>query len=454
MPVGRTCTWLLLGVFLGGGSWVGAAAAATTATKSTSARNSTKTSKRRRTPRPPKVSAARRSASLEAVQAHLIRAATVGIINPTALVPFFERLFFSTGDTNRPLRVLQFGDSHTASDAWPGAIRKRFQFRFGSGGPGFVHAGRPFRGYRRLDAPGSMSRGWMPAGLLNREGDGVYGISGVSLTSQRAGEQISLKGEGSRLEVFYYRQPPGGSFELYVNGMNLATVDTAGEAGPGYFRAEIGEGPHAIELKTLSASPVRLFGWVLENPRGITWETLGINGAQADLVLGWQNELLRSQIERRDPALIVLAYGTNEARKKGWTYESYKAAFAEVLRRFRASAPTASILVLGPPDQSIRVSRRWRIVEGVDIILEAQRAAALESGCAFWDIRASMGGRGVMRQWVEAGLAQGDFVHLTSAGYQALGDSLYDTMMGQYGDFAAVRRDWLGATSDGPSSKD
>ncbi len=47
-------------------------------------------------------------------------------------------------------------------------------------------------------------------------------------------------------------------------------------------------------------------------PAAPAWETLGINGAQADLLLGWNPEILRAHVERRDPALIVLAYGTNE----------------------------------------------------------------------------------------------------------------------------------------------
>ena len=454
MQGGRSVAWLLVGIFLAGWLLPDAESAQRRSSKPRSSTATKKTSTRRRVPRAPKVTAAQRAASREAVQTHLADAASHGVINPAALVPFFELLFLGSEDGNRSVRVLQFGDSHTASDSWPGVMRARFQYRFGSGGPGFVQAGRPFPGFRRSDARSRMSKGWKPEGLLNREGEGRYGLAGVSVEASRAGEELSLEADGSRLEVFYYRQPGGGAFQIDLDGATLANVDTDGEAGPGYFSAEIGDGVHQIAMRTLSRDPVRVFGWVVERSGGVTWETLGINGAQADLLLGWNDGLLAEHIERRDPALIILAYGTNEARKKDWTYESYKATFAEVLRRFRVFAPSASILVLGPPDQSILVSRRWRITEGVDRILEAQRDAAVESGCAFWDIRAAMGGKGVMRQWVEAGLAQGDYVHLTSAGYQALGDSLYDTLMGQYGMFAAVRRDWVGTISDGSSSKD
>ena len=37
----------------------------------------------------------------------------------------------------------------------------------------------------------------------------------------------------------------------------------------------------------LTDAPVRLFGWVAEHARGVTYETLGINGAQASIVFNW-----------------------------------------------------------------------------------------------------------------------------------------------------------------------
>lgn len=431
-----------------------AAAAKKGATKASSKKRTVKRRAARRVPARPKVSAAQKAIAQESVAQSVNVAINAGIRNAAALVPYYEMLYQTREGRGEPLRVLQFGDSHTASDDWGSAIRVKLQSAFGRGGPGFVHAGRPYAGFRRMDAKTSMSRGWEPAGLLNRDGDGIYGISGVSLSTRRAGETLTLEAAASRVEVFYLRQPGGGSFTVAMDGATLATVPTDGESGAGYYRSEVPSGTHSFTLTTAGNAPVRVFGWVAENAGGVTWETLGINGAQADLLLGWNDEILRSQLMRRDPALIVLAYGTNEARRSDWTYQSYKDAFTKVLEKLRADAPAASILVIGPPDQSIRVRRKWATHQGVDHILSAQMDAALENGCAFWDLRATMGGKGAMREWVQAGLAQGDFVHFTSLGYQVLGESLYELMMGQYGIFTAVRRQWIGTTANGPSSKD
>jgi lysophospholipase L1-like esterase len=68
-------------------------------------------------------------------------------------------------------------------------------------------------------------------------------------------------------------------------------------------------------------------------------------------------------------------------------------------------------------------------MDRVDMIVAAQRNAALSNGCAFWDIREGMGGKGSMRQWVVAGLAQKDYVHFTQDGYRLLGGALYEELI-------------------------
>ncbi|MBN9660741.1 MAG: hypothetical protein J0H49_21295 [Acidobacteria bacterium] len=420
---------------------------AKTSTRKTAAR-------KRSVPKPPPVTAEQKAEATESVQAHMAEAVDLGIQNAAAMVPFYEMLYRQQQQPgSEPLRVLHFGDSHTASDDWAGELRARFQQKFGDGGPGFVQAGRPFAGFRRFDAKATMSRNWKPEGLLAREGDGLYGIAGVSLATARANETITLEAEGQTLEFYYLLQPGGGSFTLADNDVVLDTVSTDGTVGPGFYRKELAAGAHRLVLRTVDNAPVRVHGWVLEKRGGITWEPLGINGAQADLLLLWDQQVLRKEIERRNPALVVLAYGTNEARRPDWTSESYAQSLGQVVKAIRAASPTTSILIIGAPDQAIYSRRRVVPYEAVDKILIAQRDAALANGCAFWNLRAAMGGKGSMKQWVQAGLAQGDFVHLTSPGYRLVGDSLFELIMGQYGVFQTVRRQVLGANDNGPSIK-
>jgi lysophospholipase L1-like esterase len=148
----------------------------------------------------------------------------------------------------------------------------------------------------------------------------------------------------------------------------------------------------------------------------------------------------KSNIERHNPALIVLSYGTNEAGRRDWNLESYRDMFARLIERLRADAPTAAILVIGPPDRAIRVrGKGWVTLDNVDMIVEAEREAALAKGCAFWDQRAKMGGKGSMREWVLAGMAQSDYVHLTAPGYHMIGDAMFRDLMSEYDLFKKAR---------------
>ncbi|MBI4890896.1 MAG: hypothetical protein HY821_09755 [Acidobacteria bacterium] len=404
-------------------------------------------------PKPPPTTAEQRAIATSSVHNRIDSSVELGIQNASAMVPFYEMLYrLETTPGAEPVRVLQFGDSHTASDDWTAVIRARFQQKFGDGGPGFTQAGHPYLGYRRYDSKGAMTRGWKPVGLLAREGDGWYGLAGVGLDAKLAGQAISLEAEGTSVEVFYLRQPGGGRITLSENGVPIETIPTDDETGPGYFRHELPAGPHSLSLRTEDNLPVRVFGWVLEKPHGITWETLGVNGAQADLLLLQQGSLLRNHIARRNPALVILAYGTNEARRPDWTVESYKATLHRVITLVREAAPSASILIVGAPDQMLRSRRRIVPLDGIDRILTAQRDAALSYGCGFWNLRTAMGGPQSMKQWVQAGMAQGDFVHFTSPGYRLLGDALFELLTGQYGVFQSVRKQLIGTSENGPQS--
>jgi lysophospholipase L1-like esterase len=388
------------------------------------------------------VSAQTRAEANEGVFQKVANGADLPVENAAALVPFFEQLYrHQQGEMSGPLRILHYGDSHTAADEWTGDLRSRFQEKFGDGGSGYSFAGRPWNGYRREDVRTGSTRGWHSDGLVGRSGDGIYGLGGVSMSTKSPHEGVYLLADGQQFELFYLQQPGGGSVQIYDNGAPVERISTDGEAGPGYYRYETVPGSHRFEAETLDHSPVRLFGWVAENLTGVTYETLGINGAQASIVLNWNDTVLRSNIERRNPALIVIAYGTNEAGRKDWTLDTYRDMFIQLIARFREAAPTATIFVIGPPDRYVKTRKGWVAMENLDTIVEAQRQASAASGCAFWDLRAKMGGKGAMREWVLAGMAQNDHVHFTLPGYRMIGDAVFRDLMNQYEVFLKARGD-------------
>lgn len=383
-----------------------------------------------------------RAAALQEVQSRMDGGGprATFVQNPAALIPFFEQLRrLEKNEWTGVLPLLAFGDSHTAADEWTDALRQAFQQRFGDGGNGFSMAGR-IAGYRRFDVKTGNSIGWAHQGLLSASSDGLHGIAGVSFNAHRAGEATYVTADASRVELHYWRQPGGGAISLLANGQPLQTVSTDGPRGFGFLELQPSGGAQRFEVQTLDPLPVRLLGWVTEKNRGVTVEPLGINGAQVGIFRNWNSELLTSQVARRNPGLILLAYGTNEAANRDLTYEGYKATVSGFLKRLRQAAPTASILVLGPPDRMSRTAGGAVPFPGFSRIVQAQRDAARENNCAFWDLQERMGGVGSLQRWVTAGAAQWDYVHFTSAGYRLIGATLFNDLMDAYVGFQQARQ--------------
>ena len=401
--------------------------------------------KKPKRPAAPAISATARNAALRHVDGYLEDSADQPVAQPGTLVPFFERLLrLKSSEDKTPVHIIHWGDSHTAADDLTGGLRDHFRERFGDGGSGFSLAGRPFLGYRRFDAHGGGTTGWHSEGLRTGAGDGWFGLGGVSIGAERPSQSVYLETDCDRLEIQFLQQPGGGRIALYDSDQWIDEISTDGERAAGYARYAASPGPHRFVLRTLDYRPVRLFGWVADKAAGVTYEALGINGAEASLILKWDETMLATYLQRRSPALIVLAYGTNEASDPLWRQQSYREMLGDLVARLRQAAPAASILLLGPADRWSIVHGRWQLVPGIDSVAADQQAVCKELGCAYWDTRRRMGGPGSMRDWLYAGLAQGDRVHFNSAGYRRLASVLFADLM-QY--FEAFRKARL-ETSD------
>lgn len=361
---------------------------------------------------------------------------------PEALTRFYGALEDLRGgqDTDGKVRVLVYGGSHTDADIYPQYVRSYLQERFGDGGHGFVHVARPWRWYRHVDYRVEGAKYWITEHAQRRKGrdDGFYGLMGCSLaakTKRAFGKVVPRGGAvGADYEIYFLRQPKGGSFQVLADGKKLATVRTrAEEPGPGYHHFVLPEGQHEIEVKLDGNGEVRLFGMTIEREQpGVVVDTLGIGGTRAANMLRWDETTWTDNVSHRDPDLVVLFYGTNEATDEDQPIAAYEHDLRAVLDRIQGAAPHASCLIMGPGDFPRRgEDGAWQNRQRIDDIIEVQRRVSAESGCAFWDTKAFMGGKGSMPLWAAAQppMAKQDHIHFTKRGYVRIGMGLVDAMM-------------------------
>jgi lysophospholipase L1-like esterase len=356
------------------------------------------------------------------------------IENAAALSSFFRSLAATkSGERLEPVRIMQFGDSHTAADILTAQLRRRFQTEFGDGGPGFIVPRNPMSTRRRGVISGA-SPGWMIEGIGSRiAADNIYGPAGIALATSLPNEKVWLQNDSSHFEVYYVLQPGGGSIDIEMDGASvldapLSLASRVPRLGH-FFYDEPSMVTHRLEVRSLTRGKVRLLGIVGEHINaGVVFDVFGINGARAARLLSWNVPAFSGVLAQRKPDLIILAFGTNEAGDPGWTPAGYEQLLIRILRRLHAAAPQASLLVYGPPDRADLPLAAARMPQ----VVASQRRAAIAGNAAFWSSYDAMGGGGSMKSWLTRGLAQADQVHLTSIGYVRMADLFYEDLMREF----------------------
>ena len=349
------------------------------------------------------------------------------------------------GVSNSDVRIVQYGDSHTASDLGTSVFRRTLQGRFGDGGRGFVSIGKPWKTYVQDGVRGGMTDGFESVRVKSHAGtfygvDGCYGLLGVGIGTTKGGERAwtDVVPHATHVELDYWQEPGGGSFDVFVDGVRAGRVATRSEhPQSGNWAFEMADAPHQVELRTVGDGEVRIFGMILDRSRaGVVVDALGINGAQVSTPLRWNEEHFAEQLRRRSPDLVVLAYGTNESLEPKLSDAEYERSLVDLLGRVSRATPTASCLLLGPPDRAVRPSAQepWSSSPRVFEIVQIQRRVAAAAGCAFYDQLEAMGGPGSMVAWASESepRASRDRVHLTRSGYAQLGASFAEDLLHAY----------------------
>jgi lysophospholipase L1-like esterase len=335
------------------------------------------------------------------------------------------------------VRIWWLGDSHTASDFWTGAVRSALIERYGSGGPGFLRLGVPLRhdlatfernGRFRIE-PESPAR-------RSPQDNGVFGPGGMRVTPLSPGARLSvrvspqaLRGRARFTLLYDFKQP--GDFVVRLGAASF-TLSASTEAlhvpgSPILRRTFEGSASDVFSIEARRGKP-RFYGVYVEGTEaGVVLDTFGINGARIATALAWAEAPFVAEVSARNPDLVVVAFGTNEAFDE-LRVSAYDAQLKSLLARLRQRG-TVDCLVLGPPDA---MAPGGEPVPRVSEITQVYAAAARSAGCAFVSAQALMGGPGSFQRWQqeEPQLASADRIHLTPKGYRKLGELTLGALFG------------------------
>ena len=365
-----------------------------------------------------------------------------------ALDSFFAALARSdAGYEGAITRVSHWGDSVIASDNVSSALRTAMQRRFGDAGHGFHLLAKPNNSYRHRGIRFSSSK-WEHCYVINKcRGDAHFGFGGTTVWSSGGGTTVFRTVDGepfgrswSRVELWYASLAEGGRVRLELDGGPPVIVSTRGEAlADQWHTLSMTDGPHKLKIR--AEGRTRLYGAVFERDvPGVVWDGMEQLGAFTSRMLYFDVEHLRSQVEHRDPDLLVFMFGGNDLTLNAAKVAKYEQTWEATLARFRGPAegaddkPARACLIIAPVDHGQRKGPRIVSRPEVAQIVDRQRLAATAAGCAFFDTPAAMGGEGSAGRWRKADtpLIAGDLSHLTHAGQKVIGHYVYLALMAQY----------------------
>ncbi|MBV9756695.1 MAG: hypothetical protein JO047_06545 [Alphaproteobacteria bacterium] len=381
------------------------------------------------------------------------------------LVLFYAALAaLERGERTDPVTVLQIGDSHTANDAFSGRMRELFQARFGDAGRGVLPPGIPYRWYKPARVHVAAS-GWGVVSSFDARTSGPFGLTGLRQHADGPADMMlsaDAPGELQQAGVEVLQQPGGGTLEYAFDGGASGTIATDAPRPTAARFGLAGGDATALTLRARGDGPVDVLAWwARRRAPGVIWANLGTVGATVDLLGRWDLDIVAGELASLHPALIVVAFGTNEAFKPGFDTGHYGALYAERVRLLRAAAPDAALAVIGPPDANRRAGpgtietqvcgrdeggirpALWAEPDNLAQIRDSEHEVADADGYWFWDWSEAMGGRCSMWRLVrdDPTAAAPDHVHLFAPGYRATAERLFAAMMDGYERYLALKRE-------------
>lgn len=391
--------------------------------------------------------------------------------NPDALKALLNGLVYESKE--RVIRIVHYGDSQLEGDRITDYFRNRLQQLFGGTGPGILLPNEPAASARRsayvTQSENYYKRAIYTKGRSVKEGN--YGVGAASFLIKGTGSKFlgidTLEKYVDSTGMIQFRSTPrfsnkntanfiriksgslgysltqqystlklihrvSGPFAVNVSGSridtswfvqrikSLAQIDTFGFEPDKDFRIQYEYG----------ALPT-VYGVALDGEKGVAVDNFGMRGSSA---VGFNkiNKLLyQRQLRDLNVKCIILQYGVNVVPNVRKDYSYYKKTLVKELSSIRKAQPNVSILVVGPSDMSKNIGGQKVSYPNIPLIRDAMREAAFETGCAFWDLYESMGGKNAMPEWVSKGLAQKDYTHFSYNGAKYVGEMLFEALLEQ-----------------------
>ena len=352
------------------------------------------------------------------------------------LDPFFQAM---DDATKHPTRIMHYGDSQLEGDRMTGVLREYFQSTFGGNGPGMAPAVQTLSSATVTVTTTPELPHYMYFGSSDFHANHKrYGpLAQVAEVTDSATFVVKAHGGSNYPHCRSFRRVSvllSGSGRLAIPLSETDTVELKSSLDSTYHGLCISSVmlPSAVSRATIKAcGNMEIYGLMLDGGGGVSVDNIAMRGVSGTLFTSIERQTLAPFFSQQNVSLIILQYGGNSVPylRDSRGISNYKRQLMAQIALFRQMSPASRILFIGPSDMATADGEEMKTYPRLPEIVDSLRAAALESGVAFWNMYRAMGGRGSMVRWVEANpqLAGEDYIHFTPRGSRKMAELLCQT---------------------------
>jgi len=219
------------------------------------------------------------------------------------------------------------------------------------------------------------------------------GLNISHLSGDSVGSTLNfwLKAGVDSVEVYYLKQPGGGSFTCYGQDTVLVTIDTDSEVRQGgisvvrwspsvlpkYFRIKISDG---------NSNGVAIGGVnFTTNGDGVRIHKIGNGGLTARQAVAVDKDIWVGSLRALNPEIFCILLGTNDYARNVPPLD-FKSDIAELVARVRSAKPEVDIMLMSPGDNGLS-GRTYEIADYRNALIEL----CMEKGLKFIDLKEVLG---------------------------------------------------------------
>jgi hypothetical protein len=375
----------------------------------------------------------------------------------TLLNSFFKKL---DNSGNKKLRILHYGDSQIEGDRISGFLRHLFQGEFGGSGPGLMPA-IPAHA-ETSSIVHSASGNWLGHSVYYKKDTilphtkfGILGgfsrftsykddslnqnktIQKATIEFNRSGLAYSSVNKFTECRIFYGHCNEAVIVKGYVNDSLIWFEELDTTQRTKKIQWDFAFIPKDFKIEFEGTKSPDIYGIALDAKNGVALDNLPFRGSSGTDFSKLDRQQMKTIASYLNTGLIILEFGVNVVSHQVKSYLYYERAMTRQLKYLQSVFPNTPILVIGLSDISQRKGNYYQSFPNVELINQAQRNAARNANCVFWDLYKAMGGKNSMPSWVfaEPALAGKDFIHFTRKGGHVVAQMLYNALMQDYQEY-------------------